>query len=434
MMGSLVVLMYLYNDQQQSLESSNGYSKEKITVRNTDKGYEETSVTTEVVKVEKPSKKDIALNAVTKLTQATKRTPTTLESKMSANRTGADSKMIQDANTVINNQQIQETDGLIIKHIINNDLVLDEEKSIEIVTRVEQEVVQINTIESRASIGRFDEVSSLVPLDFSKLDFKREPLNLDHETYTKVDLVSERSEKIDKWSIFMNTGVSYINRQLSTDNTEFEDRSNRRGQIEKVLGGWDVSAGLTYRFGQAFSVASGLSIGQIHEQARYTTSYLIESQTDQVTVIIHEQDGDIKSLTENVTSYTNRETNEIRYNTLKYYSIPLILNYRVIENEKYRLRVNANIAYSISQHYSGATSYNENEEAYSLGLDSRNDFNRLGAISYGLGLDASRKLSKNWDFNLGLSARRLEGISSSTNPIKQEYNLFTLNFGVSKRI
>lgn len=286
---------------------------------------------------------------------------------------------------------------------------------------------------TKVIIDRNENVLYLSPLGFSKLDYRRN-LILNKAEFSKVDLLTEQSMKVNKWSLIINTGASFITRNLTSTDTESIDQRNRRDQIENVIGGWDVTAGLSYRLSPALSIASGLTFGQIHERSTYNTSYLIESEGQQITSIIHTQDGSVNSISENVTSYTNRESNEIRNNTLKYYSIPVILKYRLIENDKYRLSLNGTVAYSFSQRYTGFTSLDENQPAYDLALDMKNDFDRSGAISYGLGLDVSRRLSNVWDMNIGVGASRMQGISSTTNFIEQKYNLYTLKFGVSRKI
>ncbi|MFT6336876.1 MAG: hypothetical protein ACJATI_003637 [Halioglobus sp.] len=288
--------------------------------------------------------------------------------------------------------------------------------------------------EAKVGMNRVENIAGLSPLELNNLNNRRKIFQLKGVDIQKVDLITEQSMKVNKWSVFLNTGASFITRNLTTSDAESIDPRDRRDQIEKVLGGWDMSAEISYILTPSISIASGFMFGQIHERSTYTTSYLIESEGEQITSIIHTQDGSVNSVTENVKSYTNRETNEIRNNTFGYFSIPVTLKYRLIENDTYRLSLNGTFAYSFSQRYSGFTSLDANQPAYDLALDTKNNFNRSGALAYGLGLDVSRRLSPNWDMNFGISTRRLQGITSNTNLIDQKYNLYTLTFGVSRKI
>ena len=280
---------------------------------------------------------------------------------------------------------------------------------------------------------RLNNLSNLPPIILSQLHFHRNVLSIEMKDYVEVDLNSEKAMKIARWTTFFNTGFSYVTRQLSTIDTEFLDQLSRRNITEKVVGGWNTTTGLSYQISASFGLSSGISIGQIHEQASYNTSYQIETEEELITTI-HTQDGAINSMSGNVIEYTNRQTTESRNNTFRYYSIPAILKYRIIENEKYRLSVNGNMAYSFSQRYNGFISLDQNKPAYELTSDLRNDFTRSGGLSFGFGLEAGRKISKKWDVNIGVGMKYLEGISSNANPLKQEYKLYNLTFGISRKI
>ena len=288
-------------------------------------------------------------------------------------------------------------------------------------------------VDTKVTFGRNENVLYLAPLDFNKLNYKAD-LGINRTSFSSVDLLTEQSMKVNKWSMFVNTGVSFITRNLTTSESEFIDQRNRREQIENVRGGLDVSVGLSYSFAPSLSISSGLIFGQIYEQSTYSTSYLIESEGVEITSITYKQDGSVSSVTENVKLYTNRETNEVRNNVLRYYSIPVMLQYRLIENDKYRLSLNGTVAYSFSQEYSGFTSLDFNQPAYSLEFDAGNNFCRSGSVSYGLGLEISRRISHNWELNIGVGARRMQGVSSITNPIDQKYKLYTFTFGMSRKI
>jgi hypothetical protein len=298
----------------------------------------------------------------------------------------------------------------------------------------ESKIKSKKDLEAKAGINRIENIAELSPLELNKLNYRRKIFQLSGMDIRNVDLTTEQSMKVNKWSVFLNSGASFITRSLATSDPESIDQQDRRDQIEKVIGGWDMSAGVSYIFTPSISIASGFMFGQIHERSTYTTSFLIESEEEQITSIIHTQDGAVNSVTENAKSYTQRETNEIRNNSFRYFSIPLTLKYRLIENEKYRLSLSGTLAYSLSQRYSGFTSLDVNQPAYNLALDINSDFNRSGAMTYGLGLNVCRRLSPNWNMDFSISTRRLRGINSEINPIDQKYNLNTLTFGVSRKI
>ncbi|MFT4534830.1 MAG: hypothetical protein ACJA1A_001230 [Saprospiraceae bacterium] len=288
-------------------------------------------------------------------------------------------------------------------------------------------------VDKKVLIGRNENVSFLDPLDFNKLSFRAD-LGINRTVFESVDLLTEQSMKVNKWSMFVNTGTSLITRNLATSDPEYIDRQNRRRQIENVRGGLEITVGLSHSLTPSLSMSSGLIYGQIFEQSTYLTSYLIETEEEQITSIIHTQDGSVNSVTEIVKLYSDRETNEIRNNTFRSFSIPVTLEYRLIENDKYRLNVNGTFAYSFYQRYSGFTSLNANQPSYNLAIDTNNDFKRSAALSYGFGLDVSRRISPIWDLNFGISSRRLQGITSETNPIDQNYSLYTCTFGISRKI
>lgn len=289
------------------------------------------------------------------------------------------------------------------------------------------------SVEERVD-NRIVKVSNLSQLELRLLDFQRNAQEIKKKDFVKVDLNIENSNKVARWATFINTGISNVTRQLSTSDIEFLDQGNRRNFTEEVIGGWDVTVGLTYQINPSIGISSGISVGQIHERATYTTSYQLESEEESVTALIHTQDGTINALSGNATKYTNRRTNEVRNNTFRYFSIPVIIKYRLLENETYSLNLNGNIAYTFSQTYNGFISLDENEPAYELTSDVQNNFTRSGGLSFGFGLEAGRRISQNWDMNIGVGMRYLQGISSNTNPIKQEYKLYNLTFGISRKI
>lgn len=279
-----------------------------------------------------------------------------------------------------------------------------------------------------------DELTRIPPIGLRLLDFQRNNLNIEKKAYVTVDLQTEKTNKVARWSALLNTGISAITRQLKTSDTEFLDQRNRRDLTEKVIGGWDVTAGLTYQINPSIGISTGVTFGQIYEQATYTTSYQLETQEESVTTLIHTQDGSVNTLSGTVSNYTNRQTNEVRNNTFRYFSIPAIVKYRLLENETYSLNLNGNIAYTFSQKYSGFISLDENEPAYELTSDVLNDFARSGGLSFGFGLEAGRRISQNWDMNIGVGMRYLQGISSNTNLLEQKYKLYNLSFGISRKI
>ncbi len=314
----------------------------------------------------------------------------------------------------------------------NKDFVKDEEVVFDDVDMTYNDLESIPF--GKGVAKRNDMLSPLSPLGFGLFDFHRDLLSIEKKEFIKVDLNSEKAKKLARWSTFFNAGVSSVSRELATIDTEFSDTQNRRNLAENVVGGWDATMGLNYQISPSFGISSGISIGQIHEQATYSTSYQLESEEEGITTIIHTQDGSINSLSGNVTKYTNRETNEIRNNTIRYFSIPAIVKFRVLENKTYRLSLNGNAAYSFSQRYNGFISLDGNQPAYDLTSDLRNDFVKSGGLSYGFGLEAGRNISQKWNVNIGVGMKYLKGISSHNNPIQQEYKLYNLTFGISRKI
>ena len=296
------------------------------------------------------------------------------------------------------------------------------------------EKLEPNQALGKQTLNSIINVPHLQILNFGQLEYQRDISEIVKLDFQIVDLIEEKAVRNGKWNVFVNTGASYITRELKTSDVEYADLLTRRNEIEEVLGGWELTSGVSYGMGAAWTFATGISVGQIHEQARYQTSYIVDNGTEEVDIIIHTQDGAVNTVSKNVSSYLNRETSEIRNNTLRYFAIPLSVDYRIIENENYRLSLSGMAAYHFSQRYTGYTSYDERQEAYSLSSDYKNDFARSGGVSFGLGITASRKLTSNMNFILGLGAQKMQGVASSTNQIDQKYNLYTLRIGISRKI
>jgi len=257
-------------------------------------------------------------------------------------------------------------------------------------------------------------------------------ISINYAQIPYVDLTKNSSVK--RWSLFASGGISSVTRSLMTDDTEYMDLLNRRNEIEKVIGGWHFVTGFGYRLSVPISISLGLRMNQIHERSTYTSNYLVKSTEEGIETIIHNQDGTQSFLTGSIDVFTERSTSEIRNNEYRYYSIPISISYRLIENEKYKLSLNGGFAYSIAQSYNGFTSFDETQPAYSLTEDSSNLFKNSGLISYGLGINISRSFGENWNIILGFNLENTDNISNITNPINQKYRTQALTIGVSHKL
>jgi len=271
--------------------------------------------------------------------------------------------------------------------------------------------------------------SLLMKREIYLFGYTRPQISLSAQPKPYVDLT--KNTNIKRWSIFAIGGISAVTRSLSTEDPEFIDRINRRNKIEEVLGGWQLESGVGYQLSGAISMTLGLRINQIHERSTFTTEYIIPNVEDGVETIIHNQDGTQTFLTGAIEVLTERSTSEIRNNIFRYYSIPLSIKYRLIESQNYKISLNSGLSYSLSQSYSGYTSFDSGQPAYSLTDDDSSLFTKRDAISYGFGIDFDKSIGHNWDLNFGLGIWNMNSVNSNSNPIKQKYRTYTLTFGIS---
>lgn len=235
-----------------------------------------------------------------------------------------------------------------------------------------------------------------------------------------------------KWTIYVRGGAALGQRLLTSRTVELGLERDRRNEIASMLGAWSIEGGFGLKLRPKLTLQTGISYQQIHEKTEFETDYLVDYET-MANNVIHKQDGSMDTEPQAQKGQGIRHTEEVRYNQLRTLRIPLRLQYEIVDLDGIKIDVGGMFAYSLNQDYVGFTSLSATSERYDLGLDPEGKFRSKGALAYGLSLMGRIHLSRMIDFSFGFEYQRATKINSEIYLIDQQYNLFSITSGFSRR-
>jgi len=247
-----------------------------------------------------------------------------------------------------------------------------------------------------------------------------------------IPIIKIENPKINRWSAYLIGGAAMVNRRLDIRIIELQAERDRRSAVIDVLGSWEVEGGLGFRITSKLKLMTGFNYTQIHERAEFDTDYLINYEIEKQN-LIHFQDGTVTNESGSTDEDGIRHTQEIRYNQLSLFQIPLKVSYQFLKIDKVKINIGAFASYSFKQRYAGHTSLSASSESYNLDLDKENKFRKSGAISYGLYLEGSTHLTSMTDLSISLGYRTTNRINREIYLIDQQYNSLSFTSGFHRR-
>jgi len=240
---------------------------------------------------------------------------------------------------------------------------------------------------------------------------------------TEVDQEEDKKEK-KKWAVGIAGGYLNSTRKLTTLSSELVEQRLYRESIEKSIGGFDLSASLTYRNGK-WRIGSGVSYMSLVDLAEFQSSNVRQKDGDDATV--YYLDGSTNSIpTQNFVEETWRHK---RYNTARFISIPLSVSYQFLTVGNIDFSLGVEGRYNIGFGYKGLTG-ETTESLYDLTTDVDNRYKKNGVHQYGLNLMTAYPFSSSTVGMLSLGYAKTNRINTKNYLIDQQYNLINLTAGI----
>ncbi|MFK7774597.1 MAG: hypothetical protein AB8F94_20830 [Saprospiraceae bacterium] len=272
-------------------------------------------------------------------------------------------------------------------------------------------------------------------------------LNFDFEKISLVDVAkvgepykiinSKKERKASPFSIGIYGGINYTQRTLAekreAPNTLLQNRETYETPLETSQVGVNFSYKILNKEKYNIEISTGLQLTSISERYKYFNSTISEKQIEGVEFLSY---GLSTTPTEIMGLITQTKTTEIKkeiFNTYRMVDIPVLISYNRSFGEKWQAGIQGGIFANLSLKTEGII-----PDVELLDVDLANDdfdiFKSNVGLSYHLGLNFTRKLSKNWELNISPAIRYFgSDFATDDYELSQKYVLFGGNIGINYR-
>ena len=319
-----------------------------------------------------------------------------------------------------------------------SDVVLNENKSIDVISAIVPGIDQNEELILRGSHSSKDEkrtqkeivnISSLI----TWLDFSEEKISLEKEE----KVWTPPTPKKGRFSIGVYGGVNYTHRTLAEKRDEASLLLSNRETYETPLETSQIGVNFSYKILNKekynLEITSGLQLTSITE--RYKNYKNIESVSDVLGVqyLSYGLGTEPIEIMGWITETTTTEYRKEIYNTYRMIDIPLLISYNRSVGEKWQVGIQGGIFANLSLKTEGIIP-NSSLSDVNLEDDEFNIFRSNVGLSYHLGFNIKRELSKRWELNISPAVRYFGNDFANDNyELSQKYVLIRGNVGINYR-
>lgn len=289
----------------------------------------------------------------------------------------------------------------------------------------------VQEIQNRNKEEMLDIVSLVSLLNFSSEKFSLAKVKKVGEPYKTINF----EEKESRFSIGMYGGVNFTKRNLATKNSDantlLQNRENYETPLETSQVGISFSYQLLDKEKYNLEISTGLQLTSIAERYKNYSSIITEKEIEGVEFLSY---GIGTTPTEIMGFVTQTKTTEFKkeiYNTYRLVDIPILISYNRALGKKWQAGIQGGVFVNLSLKTEGIIPDTELIDV-DLASDEPNIFKSNIGLSYHLGLNFKRELSKQWELNISPAVRYFGNDFANENySLSQKYILFGGNVGVS---
>lgn len=324
-----------------------------------------------------------------------------------------------ESNDLINNKSAENTSAAVATISTDEDLDLPGSRAAKDEVRAKEKIMNI---------------ASLIRL----LDFSTEKISLENEKKFWTPTIKYPPKKRSRFSIGVYGGANFTHRTLAEKREESGTLLQNRETYETPLETSQVGVNLSYKVLNKekynLEITTGLQLTTITE--RYKNYQSTESTSD-VFGVQYLSYGIGTEPVEIMGWVTQTKTTEYRkkiYNTYRMIDIPLLIGYNRSVGKKWQVGIQGGIFANLSLAAEGIIPNADLNDINLAQGDGVNIFKSNVGLSYHLGFNIKRELSKHWELNISPSARYFgNDFANDDYGLSQKYMLFGGNVGVNYR-
>ncbi len=276
------------------------------------------------------------------------------------------------------------------------------------------------------------DISSLINLlNFSSEKISLAEVNKVGEPYKIINF----EEKGNRFSVGMYGGVNFTKRNLTARgpdaNILLQNRENYETPLETSQVGVNFSYKIINKEKYNLKISTGLQITSIAERYKNYNSTISEKEVDGVEFLSYGLGTTPIEIMGLVTETQTIKYEKEIFNTYRMVDIPILISYNRSIGKKWQAGIQGGIFANLSLKTEGII---PNAELIDLDIanDELNVFKSNVGLSYHLGLNFKRKLSKNWELNFSPAVRYFgNNLTTDNYGLSQKYILFGGNVGVN---